>query len=630
MSKSEAPRVLRIASALSIAFCTGVSAFLTSGISQPAHAMSFRATAGQGAAVPHGLGFIASPLPRGLSPVGDQYSRSTSYPAAVDLSKWDPPVGDQGQVGSCTAWATAYNMRYWILNHDNNTVVSQSFAPMYQYQQITGGQNVGTSFPDNLNIEVNQGAVPDTQYSRGANAGYYDYTDAPAASDHAAAANYKIKSYSNLFEGQGTTGATEAIKGALASGQPVLVAIPVYDNFMYAGTTHNGTAYPIVVGTPQGQYYGGHALFAPKYDANGLWIQNQWGTGWGASGWAELSWAFVAQNAQEAWTVTGLPPTKTVTDGGGSSDFLLETATTGQTGAPSAWTYSGAWTGYPHPLGGVTQQTPAVVTWNGQFHAVVLGTDGKMYTAWYSPTTSAWTGWQGFPLSTPTGSAPFSSAPAAVVYDGQLEIFVRGNNGNIWQAFYNSGSGWHGWSALAGTSSSSAPAATPYTGNGNVDQLHLFYVSANSGKDLMEMVFNQSGGPSNSWTSPFVAYGTKGPWASAPAVAQYSNTLQIWVVSATDKHLYQYYYSPSVGAWAGPRLVSNDLVGSAPAVTQFGAQFQVFYVMGDTTGTWQTKQVVYDPNNGGWSGPTAWGTMSSAPAIAPYGTTLEVWYRDFQ
>jgi len=93
----------------------------------------------------------------------------------------------------------------------------------------------------------------------------------------------------------------QAIEQSIASGNPVALGIPVYDNFYNAGASS------YYIGLPQGTFYGGHAVFAMKYDANGVWIENSWGTGWGLNGWAELSWAFIDTYAYEA-TALGVPP----------------------------------------------------------------------------------------------------------------------------------------------------------------------------------------------------------------------------------------------------------------------------------------------------------------------------------
>ena len=35
----------------------------------------------------------------------------STLPTSVDLSQYFPPIGDQGQYGTCVAWATAYNAK---------------------------------------------------------------------------------------------------------------------------------------------------------------------------------------------------------------------------------------------------------------------------------------------------------------------------------------------------------------------------------------------------------------------------------------------------------------------------------------------------------------------------------------
>src|SRR3989442_10906763 len=60
------------------------------------------------------------PTPRGRlcrsSQVARRYiqaRRRSSLPAAVDLSRYDPPVADEGQVRAGAAWATAYMLVGW-------------------------------------------------------------------------------------------------------------------------------------------------------------------------------------------------------------------------------------------------------------------------------------------------------------------------------------------------------------------------------------------------------------------------------------------------------------------------------------------------------------------------------------
>src|SRR5579883_1676749 len=215
-------------------------------------------------------------------------------PPSVDLSQYDPPVGNQGQVNSCGSWATGYTLLGWYANKYG--VGGAPYAPMYVYSQLTGGRNIGTTLPGNLSLEQQQGIDTQSDYTQG----NYDYWDQPTPAERQNASHYKITGFGQIYV-QGGGNAQQAIQNALANGQPVVIGLPVYGNFMYASASQ-----PYVDVPPPGStLYGGHAVLAVKYDANGLWVENQWGTGWGLNGYAELSWAFVNNYLLEADTITG-------------------------------------------------------------------------------------------------------------------------------------------------------------------------------------------------------------------------------------------------------------------------------------------------------------------------------------
>jgi hypothetical protein len=140
---------------------------------------------------------------------------------------------------------------------------------------------------------------------------------------------------------------------------------------------------------------------------------------------------------------------------------------------------------------------------------------------------------------------------------------------------------------------------------------------------MMQMIYNRYGGPANAWTGPWVGACC---YESAPAVAQWYGTFQLWAVG-NDSKLYQHDWVPGTG-WVHLAPITNDIVGSAASITQYGSQFQVFYVMGDYTDTWETKQLVYDPNAGGWQPAAEFADLTSAPAVTDYGGFLQVWSRD--
>jgi len=276
---------------------------------------------GLGLVLPSGPRVTPS-LSRPVSMSADAVAGTTSQPESVDLSANAPPVGDQGGTEACVSWVVGYDLRGWYARRDGYYPAggpngTGSFAPMYLYNQATGGRDAGSSFNGNLDIMVAQGVDTRADYVP---QGDFDYADAPTGAQRANAANYRIAGYTMLFQGanQGPA-AQQAIETSIANGDPVGLGIPVYDNFWNASSSSY-----YVDGVP-GSYYGDHAVFAVKYDANGVWVENNWGTWWGLNGWVELSWAFVDQYAWQAVTMqplvsttaataTPVPPTATTTN----------------------------------------------------------------------------------------------------------------------------------------------------------------------------------------------------------------------------------------------------------------------------------------------------------------------------
>ena len=145
--------------------------------------------------------------------------RPRAVPASVDLSTWDPPVGNQGQVNASASWSTAYTALGWYANHDGRA--GSPYAPMYVYAQLAGGQNAGTSFESNFGIE-RHGIDTQADYHQGND----DYTDLPTSAEKANAANYHINGYTTIYI-PGSGSAQAAIATALAAGRPVVVGLPV-------------------------------------------------------------------------------------------------------------------------------------------------------------------------------------------------------------------------------------------------------------------------------------------------------------------------------------------------------------------------------------------------------------------
>jgi Fibronectin type III domain/Papain family cysteine protease len=167
---------------------------------------------------------------------------------------------------------------------------------MYLYSQLAkGNANRGSTFAENFSILLSQGIDHRADYPQGD----LDYTTQPTSAEVAAAGPYRMSSSTFLFNGPSGANQT-AVEASFADGHPVLLLIPLYDNFELADASHAFVDVPTAGMTN----HGNHGVFAAKYDAAGVWIENQWGTSWGNKGWVELSWAFVNQFALEGWYMT--------------------------------------------------------------------------------------------------------------------------------------------------------------------------------------------------------------------------------------------------------------------------------------------------------------------------------------
>jgi hypothetical protein len=180
---------------------------------------------------------------------------------------------------------------------------------MYSYTQVNGGADNGSTTDGNLALLTRQGAVPMQGYA----AGNYNYLSQPTRAERAIAPRYRFTGYSvdyTMTTGYASalgfvpatgTDAERIIKYDLAHGKPVELALPVFDEFMNA----TATSYLVQPPAATSSLYGYHAIVGVGYDQNGVWIENQWGTGWGKAGYAELSWAFVNGYIMEVNSVTG-------------------------------------------------------------------------------------------------------------------------------------------------------------------------------------------------------------------------------------------------------------------------------------------------------------------------------------
>ncbi len=251
-----------------------------------------------------------------------------NLPASVDLLPHFPPVGDQGQYGTCVAWASGYNMKTVIDGIQANLTAAQlasagnQTSPKDLFWAVPdakkGNDCNGTNFTDALDLLLNRGAatlqtVPYTNMGNCANSGVQQTWTAEAN-------QRKIKNYRKIEP------SVNSVKEQLANNIPVLIGAKLSDNFM---TWNSDAVYNANSTYNQVGQHALHALIISGYDdskgANGAFrVVNSWNANWGDAGYIWVDYNFLVnqfvfdQNFYIASTDGGTnPPSPTPTPSSG-------------------------------------------------------------------------------------------------------------------------------------------------------------------------------------------------------------------------------------------------------------------------------------------------------------------------
>ncbi|MCX6149090.1 MAG: T9SS type A sorting domain-containing protein [Ignavibacteriales bacterium] len=212
--------------------------------------------------------------------------------SSVDNSDHLPPVGNQGQQGSCVAWAIGYyykTYQEWQEHGWSITVPNHIFSPSFIYNHINGGRDGGSYFSDALKLLTDNGCATIADFP------YQNYTALPSESVYLDAIKYRsLDAY--YIPINNTTG-IEQVKQHLANGDIAVLGIIIYGNFDNIKNYNN----TYCVNEKMGNNRGGHALAIVGYDDNKVTadgtgafrLVNSWGTSWGDNGFCWMSYQAV-------------------------------------------------------------------------------------------------------------------------------------------------------------------------------------------------------------------------------------------------------------------------------------------------------------------------------------------------
>ncbi|MBF0562867.1 MAG: C1 family peptidase [Alphaproteobacteria bacterium] len=211
-------------------------------------------------------------------------------PPEVDLSAHLPPPGNQGQQGSCTAWAVGYGLRSyyegkregWDLKQNAHQV---SPAAVYNLLHDNNNCQIGTSISDALNLLKNRGAVSLSELPYDPNS----CSTRPQQTD----SRWRIDDWQRV-----DTTRPDDIKGEIANGNPVVFGMDINTDFntLKAGKTYDDT-------TTSSR--SGHAMIVVGYSdvRQAFKIQNSWGPWWGDNGLGWVSYRAFAKLSDRAFVM---------------------------------------------------------------------------------------------------------------------------------------------------------------------------------------------------------------------------------------------------------------------------------------------------------------------------------------
>lgn len=220
-------------------------------------------------------------------------------PPAVDLRKLCSPVRDQGELGSCTAFAIGVGMREFLEKKAKKRLTKLSPEYLYYQERLIEGsvfEDAGAEPRDGFKVLANLGICPeaDDKYN------IAKFTHAPSAKANLDAGKFKITSYHSM-------GGMQELKQCLAAGYGAVLGIAVYESFEGEVVAQTGR---VPMPASSEVLLGYHAIFDPGYHDDPSWpgggyaiFRNSWGPDWGDKGYGYLPYAyFIPELVTDYWT----------------------------------------------------------------------------------------------------------------------------------------------------------------------------------------------------------------------------------------------------------------------------------------------------------------------------------------
>lgn len=242
-----------------------------------------------------------------FEPLSD--NKKSPLPEQVSLEKYAPDRLNQGQQGSCVAWASAYAARSIMRTRETGTDPNGNrFSPAFLYNQIALEDCQGSYLKNALDVMETKGLAPYNDMP------YNDQDCSAKPNDMALrkAEDFKIEGYNRLTGGRNGEDIKAvnmlAIKQNLAQGAPVVIGMMVGGSFMQ--DMMGKDLWQSTDSDRNMSGFGGHAMCVIGYDdykfarnMGGFQIMNSWGKEWGKNGIGWVSYDDFEYFVKEAYGI---------------------------------------------------------------------------------------------------------------------------------------------------------------------------------------------------------------------------------------------------------------------------------------------------------------------------------------
>jgi len=225
--------------------------------------------------------------------------KAAIVPSSVDLRDTGlvPPILDQGQLGSCTANASA-NCLHYLLKKENVHEFSPSRLFIYYYTRVaiehtSPREDSGANIRDVCRAIASYHVCDERVWP------YYvsKFSTHPSATAVRNANIHKQLKYVSVPQD------LVHLKACLASGFPIFFGMDIYESFESDEVAQTGII--PMPDTENEQLLGGHCTSLWGYDDKTQCFlgMNSWGSGWGAGGYFHIPYDLILSNiASDFWS----------------------------------------------------------------------------------------------------------------------------------------------------------------------------------------------------------------------------------------------------------------------------------------------------------------------------------------